>query len=139
MEKNTVNILLVEDNEVDVMDVKRTFKQAKVSNNIYVARDGIEALEKLRNDDVPSPRVVLMDINMPRLDGIECLQEIRKDKKLRGTVVFILTTSSADNDKIRAYEQNVAGYIVKKESGNSFLEVVTMLDRYWSIVELPCS
>ncbi|WP_448547674.1 response regulator [Thalassotalea fusca] len=138
MAKKEVSFLLVEDNEVDIMDVQRSFRKAKVANPIHVARDGLEALELLRSGKIPSPYIVLMDLNMPRMDGIECIKEIRNDDALRRSVIFVLTTSAADEDKFKAYDFNIAGYIVKTESGEAFTDAITMLDSYWRVVELPC-
>ena len=81
--------------------------------------------------------MVLTDINMPRMDGIELLEEIRKDDKLKPSVVFVLTTSQREEDKVRAYQFNVAGYLIKSHVGEDFMKMVDMLDRYWKIVEFP--
>ena len=132
-----VHILLVEDDEIDVMAIRRALKKSKIANPLHVAKDGVEALEKLRAGTIPTPRVVLMDLNMPRMDGITCLKEIRADKNLRQTIIFILTTSKDQEDKMKAYNHNVAGYIIKSEVGDGFVKELRMLDYYWNIVELP--
>ena len=138
METKVVNVLLVEDDEVDVMNVKRAFEKARIANPLHVARDGMEALELLRRDgEIPRPVIVLLDLNMPRMNGIEFLGKIREDEELRELIVFVLTTSKADEDMTAAYQKNVAGYIVKANLGGSFLEVVTMLDHYWRVIEFP--
>jgi CheY-like chemotaxis protein len=136
-----VNLLLVEDDEVDVQGLKRAFAKARIGNPITVARDGIEALEFLRGengkDKLPKPHLVLLDLNMPRMNGIEFLEVIRADKDLQATIVFMITTSKADEDKQRAYGHNVAGYIVKQDPAKTFMESVSLLEHYWKIVEFP--
>jgi len=132
-----VHLLLVEDNEVDVKAIRRALKKTKIANPLHVAKDGVEALEKLRAGTIPNPRVVLMDLNLPRMDGLTCLKEIRADKDLRKTIVFILTTSKDQQDKIKAYNHNVAGYIIKSEVGGGFVKALQMLYSYWNVVEFP--
>ncbi len=136
-----VTLLLVEDDELDVMGIQRAFKTLKISNPLVVARDGVEALEQLRGEGgkprLARPYLILLDLNMPRMNGIEFLQELRKDEALHASVVFVLTTSNADEDIVRAYDQNVAGYIVKADPINSFMEALRLIDCYWTIVELP--
>jgi CheY-like chemotaxis protein len=137
MKGDEASILIVEDDEVDIMAIRRTLKQANISNSIYVARDGIEALEKLRSGEIPSPYIVLMDLNMPRMNGIDCMKEIRADKNLRRNVIFALSTSKDEADKIKAYDCNVAGYIIKSDIGDESVKTMQMLDHYLRIVELP--
>ncbi|MEM9988340.1 MAG: response regulator [Pseudomonadota bacterium] len=135
-----VNLLLVEDDSADVMGIERALKSLKVSNPLTIANDGLEALDHLRGENgkekLQAPYIILLDLNMPRMNGIEFLQEIRKDDELKTAVVFVLTTSSSDEDKVKAYEQNIAGYIVKNDPTKSFMEAVGLIDYYWSIVEL---
>jgi CheY-like chemotaxis protein len=137
----TVNLLLVEDDEVDVQGLKRAFSKSRIANPIMVARDGIEALEMLRGENghekLPKPHLILLDLNMPRMNGIEFLETIRADEDLKCSVVFMITTSKADEDKARAYGHNVAGYIVKQDPANTFMEAVSLLEHYWKIVEFP--
>ena len=136
-----VNVLLVDDDDVDVMAVKRAFKKAKIANPLHIARDGLEALLKLRGKDghspVPRPYIIILDLNMPRMDGLEFLNELRADEALHDAVVFVLTTSKADEDRAASYDKNVAGYIVKSDVGEGFLKVITLLDSYWRVVVLP--
>ena len=137
MEK-TLNILLVEDDQVDVMNVKRAFDRNRIANPLYVAGDGIEGLEMLRNGTVPRDRrIVLLDLNMPRMNGIEFLRELRADPRLLNTPVVVLTTSNDDRDKIDAYNLNVAGYLLKPVTFINFVEVMAALNKYWTLVELP--
>ena len=134
-----ITVILVEDDSVDVMNVQRGFKKLKIVNPIVVARDGQEALEMLREaGKIPRPCLVLLDLNMPRMGGLEFLEHIRNDPRLASLVVFVLTTSKADEDKTAAYRKNVAGYILKTaDVASGFLSVVSMLDHYWRVVELP--
>lgn len=132
-----VTVLLVDDDEVDVMGVHRAFKDLKIGNPIAHAEDGMRALQILRNGEIKRPFLVLLDLNMPRMNGIEFLQEIRSDENLKDTIVFVLTTSKAEEDRHKAYKQNVAGYIVKESVGSGFLNAVELLDHYWRVVEMP--
>jgi CheY-like chemotaxis protein len=134
----TVNILLVEDDQVDVMNVRRAFERNKIANPVFVAENGIKALEMLRNGDVPpSRRLVLLDLNMPRMSGIEFLRELRASPDLALTPVVVLTTSNDEQDKVEAYNLNVAGYLLKPVTFNSFVELMAALNRYWTLVEMP--
>lgn len=133
-----VTILLVDDDDVDAMGIERAFARLKVANPIVRARDGIEAFEKLENPrPIPCSYLILLDINMPRMNGFEFLDSLRKHPKLSGTVVFVLTTSNDDQDKMAAYNKHVAGYIVKNKIQDGFMQLIDMLERYWRIVELP--
>ena len=133
-----LNILLVEDDEVDVMNVKRAFERNKITNPLYTAENGLDALEKLRNDHIPGVRrLVLLDLNMPRMNGIEFLRELRSDPALRGTPVVVLTTSDDERDKVEAYNLNVAGYLLKPVTFINFVEVMATLNKYWMLVEMP--
>ncbi|MFK8067008.1 MAG: response regulator [Gammaproteobacteria bacterium] len=137
----TVHILLVEDDDIDAEIVSRSFVKMKIANPISRARDGIEALEMLHgengHDQIPSPNLLLVDLNMPRMDGIELITELRNDPAFNKTVVFVLTTSKSEEDKIAAYDLNVAGYLFKSSVGGDFMEVINMLDHYWRVVEFP--
>jgi CheY-like chemotaxis protein len=133
-----LNILLVEDDEVDVMNVKRAFKKNHIANPLFVAGNGEDALARLRNGEVPRERrIVLLDLNMPRMNGIEFLRELRKDPELSHTTVVVLTTSNAERDKIDAYNLNVAGYLLKPVTFSNFCEVMATLNKYWTLVEMP--
>lgn len=141
MQGKTVNILLVEDDEVDVEAVRRALAKNKVANPLAIASDGIEGLKALRGDGgraaLPRPHLVLLDLNMPRMNGVEFLEELRKDERLKNTVVFVLTTSGAEQDKVEAYGYNVAGYILKASLGDDFMKLLDLLEAYWRIVEFP--
>ncbi len=137
MQHKVITVLLVDDDEVDIMGVERAFKRSKIKNPIVTAKDGIDALEKLRGKKVARPYLILLDLNMPRMNGLEFLDAIRGDPELKDSVVFVLTTSKAEQDKWEAYQRNIAGYIVKENVGEEFLDAVSLLDIYWRIVELP--
>lgn len=133
-----LHILLVDDDEVDVMNVRRAFQRANVTNPLYVAGSGIDALAMLRDGRVPAGRrLVLLDLNMPRMNGIEFLRELRADPALRATSVVVLTTSNEDRDKVEAYNLNVAGYLLKPVTFATFVDVMAALDKYWTLVEMP--
>ncbi len=137
----TVRILLVEDDEIDVMGIRRAFKKLKIANPISVASNGLEALHMLRGENgherLVKPYMVLLDLNLPRLNGIEFLTELRRDPELKSTIVFVLTTSKDEEDRGAAYDLNVAGYMVKSEIGRDFMKLVSMLDHYWRVIEFP--
>lgn len=136
--ERTLNIILIEDDEIDVMNVRRALERAHVANPVYVAHNGLEGLQLLRGNSVPKDRrVVLLDLNMPRMNGIEFLRELRKDPVLHATPVIVLTTSDDDRDKVNAYDLNVAGYLLKPVTFVNFVEVMTALNKYWALVELP--
>ena len=139
MATKTVTILLVEDDDVDVQGIQRALRKHKIANPMEVVHDGVEALEFLRSADHDDlrPYLILLDINMPRMNGIEFLREVRNDPQLRDSIVFVLTTSRADEDRFDAYHLNVAGYIVKADAGSGFINAVDMLDRYWKVVDFP--
>jgi CheY-like chemotaxis protein len=130
-----VTILLVEDDEVDVKALKWAFDKLKVANPLVIARDGTEALEMLK--ELPRPYLIITDINMPRMNGIELLRNIRKTPELRDAIVFVLTTSNDEQDKIDAYDLNVAGYMLKTDMGTSFSRAISLIDNYWKVVEFP--
>lgn len=134
-----MKILLVEDDEVDIMNVKRAFKKNNISNPLIIAHNGIEALELLRSKEVDAvkPKIVLLDLNMPKMGGIEFLKEIRSDADLSSLSVFVMTTSNEDGDKIDAFNLNVAGYILKPLSMDRFIAAVSTLNSYWTLCEYP--
>jgi CheY-like chemotaxis protein len=133
-----LNILLVDDDEVDVLNVRRAFKKANICNPLWVAGNGLEALELLRSGNIPAHnRLVLLDLNMPRMNGIEFLRALRADPDLALTTVVVLTTSSEERDKVDAYHLNVAGYLVKPVTILDFVSVMATLNKYWSLMEMP--
>ena len=138
MTDRALNILVVDDDDVDIMNVQRAFAKGNIANPIWVAQDGISALSLLRSGEVPSSRrLVLLDLNMPRMNGIEFLRELRADRLLHMTPVVVLTTSNDDRDKVEAYDLNVSGYLLKPVTFAAFVDLVSTLCHYWSFVELP--
>ncbi len=133
-------VLLVEDDEIDVENFHRVMKREDISNPIVVATDGIYALEKLRginSSKVPKPYVIMLDLNMPRMGGIEFLREIRADSELCDSTVFVLTTSSSKKDIDAASDFNIAGYLIKDELGSAYSRKTGMLDQFCKVVNLP--
>jgi CheY-like chemotaxis protein len=143
MDERIINILLVEDDEVDVMNVKRAFNKYRITNPLYTAGNGIEALRMLKSQNGERPKVpqtrrlILLDLNMPKMNGLEFLHEIRNDELLKRTPVIVLTTSDEDKDRIEAYNLNVAGYILKPVTFVNFAEVMVALNKYWALCEMP--
>jgi CheY-like chemotaxis protein len=137
MEK-ILNILLVEDDQVDVMTVRRAFDRNRIANPLFVANDGLDALRMLRSGEMPvERRIILLDLNMPKMSGIEFLRELRADPALQHTPVVVLTTSNDERDKIDAYDLNVACYLLKPVTFLNFVELTAALNKYWTLVELP--
>jgi CheY-like chemotaxis protein len=130
-----VTILLAEDDEVDVKALRWAFDKLKIANPLVVARDGVEAWEMLPT--LPRPYLIITDINMPRMNGIELLRKIRESDEYRDSIVFALTTSNDEQDKIDAYHLNVAGYMLKTDMGTSFQRAISLIDNYWKVVEFP--
>ena len=133
-----LHILLVEDDQIDQMNVKRAFERNKIMNPLYIAENGLEALEMLRDGRVPDERrLILLDLNMPKMNGIEFLKSLRADPELSHTPVVVLTTSNDEEDKVNAYDLNVAGYLLKPVTFSNFVELTAALNKYWTLVELP--
>jgi CheY-like chemotaxis protein len=137
-----LNILLVEDDEVDVMTVQRVFSNRKITNPLYIAIDGLEALAMLRGEPgqppviPPDRRVILLDLNMPRMNGLEFLRELRSDADIKHIPVVVFTTSNEERDRIETYCLNIAGYILKPTTFESFVEVLVTLNDYWMSCEM---
>jgi CheY-like chemotaxis protein len=137
-----LNILLVEDDEVDVMTVRRAFKQANISNHLFIASNGIDALAMLRGhcgqaSSIPTERrIILLDLNMPRMNGLEFLRELRADPSIHNIPVVVLTTSNEEQDRLQAYQFNVAGYILKPIAFSNFVDLMVTLNKYWAICEM---
>ncbi|HWV14070.1 MAG TPA: response regulator [Cellvibrio sp.] len=141
MSKAVMNILLVEDDDVAAEAVVRSIHKHDLNFPVIVAEDGLEALDVLRDKisdkKINRPYLILLDLNMPRMNGFEFLQEIRTDNNLKDSVVFVLTTSDADSDKTRAYHENIAGYMVKSAVGPQFSKLAKLLNSYHDSVNLP--
>ncbi len=141
IETRPVDILLVEDNPGDVRLTKEALKDAKVLNEIYVARDGVEAMQFVHREgsfaEAPMPDLILLDLNLPRKDGREVLAEIKKDPKLQHIPIVVLTTSKADEDIIKTYNLHANAYITKPVDLNRFVEIMHTLEQFWfTIVRL---
>ena len=130
-------ILLVEDDEVDVRSVKRAFADLHVTNPLAVVHNGEEALEYLKNKLNKRPGLILLDLRMSRMDGIEFLKIIKNDNKLRITPVVVLTTSKEDEDKIEGFNLGIAGYMMKPVNYKDFVEVIRTIRMYWTLSESP--
>lgn len=140
MNGQSVTLLLVEDNDIDREAVRRAFRQHHVDSPIHDAIDGVEALEILRGngrEPLARPYLIFLDLNMPRMNGIEFLEALRSDERLRDSVVFVLTTSASEEDLVAAYERNIAGYILKSDIGLDFGKLAALVDTYVHTVELP--
>lgn len=137
-----IKILLVEDQPADVRLTQEVLKQGKVANDLYVAEDGEKAMRFLRREaeyaDAPKPDLVILDLNLPRMDGREVLQEIKGDPDLLKIPVLMLTTSAAERDILDAYRHHVNAYITKPIDLDEFVGVVASIEQFWlSIVRLP--
>ena len=136
-----VTVLVVEDDDVDREAVERAFRRKKIANPVVTAGDGFEALNHLRGangfERIARPYLILLDLNMPRMNGLEFLKTLREDDKLHQSIVFVLTTSDDDRDKAAAYDHNIAGYIVKNDAAGDFLKLAQMLDLFVVTVQFP--
>jgi CheY-like chemotaxis protein len=136
-----VQILLVEDDDGDAKAMERAFKRAKIANPLRRAIDGVDALEILRGENgkekLPHPFLLLIDLNMPRMNGLQLLEALRADPKLRHSLAFVLTTSKREEDKIAAYDLSISGYILKQTADDDICQMVSMIECYWRIVEIP--
>lgn len=131
-------ILLVEDDRVDAMTVFRALKDINVTNLLVHVQNGEEALDYLEDENNQIPCLILLDLNMPRMNGIEFLKIVKNNDNLRMIPVVILTTSSEEWDKIEAFRFNVAGYMVKSIDYEKFVNVIRAIDLYWTLSEMPC-
>jgi Response regulators consisting of a CheY-like receiver domain and a winged-helix DNA-binding domain len=139
---NPINILLVEDNPADARLIKEVFKDTKTKNRLYVVKDGVEAMaflnQELEYTDIPRPDVILLDLNLPRKDGREVLKELKEDDVLKRVPIVVLTTSSAEEDIIRTYNNHANCYITKPVDFDQFLKVINSIEDFWlSVVKLP--
>lgn len=132
-------ILLLEDDEVDVMTVRRALQELRVNNELIIAANGEEGLQVLRScDDRRSdPGIILLDLNMPRMNGLEFLRVVRQEGLADGIPVIVLTTSRQDRDIVEGFHLNVAGYMIKPVLYEEFLGVLQTIDHYWTLSELP--
>lgn len=130
-------ILLVEDDKVDAMTIRRSLETINITNDVDVANNGEEALQYLRDPQGELPCIILLDLNMPKMNGIEFLRLVKHDETLKRIPVVILTTSRDEQDKIESFNLGVAGYMIKPVDYWQFVEVVKAIDLYWTLSELP--
>ncbi len=133
----TQSFVLIEDDEVDILSVKRAFKELDIPNPLVITKNGQEALDYIENTQDPLPALILLDLNMPKMNGIEFLQYIKARAKLKAIPVVILTTSSNYVDINKSFENYAAGYIVKPMDFTNFKEVIRKVYEYWTSCELP--
>jgi CheY-like chemotaxis protein len=137
-----LNILLVEDDEVDVMKVQRAFEAGNITSPLYIAGNGLQALEMLRGKPgqptvvPPDRRLILLDLNMPQMNGLRFLQELRADETLKHIPVVIFAASNEESDKIETYGLNVAGYIHKPTQFEEFVELLVAINNYWTLCQM---
>ena len=130
-------ILLAEDDSVDVLTIQRALKEIKVTNRLDVVENGVEALNFLRDPAHQKPCLILLDLNMPKMNGIEFLKEFKQDDHLKMIPVIVLTTSREERDKIESFANGVAGYMIKPVDYKQFVEVLRAIDLYWTLSEFP--
>jgi CheY-like chemotaxis protein len=133
----TTSLLIVEDDDVDYKLLMRSFAQRKIANVTVRAKDGLDAWEKIKSGEIQKPFIVLLDLNMPRMNGKELLTEIRNDSDHMDTVVFLMTTSTDKNDIKESFSKHAAGYFLKDNVQGSIDKMVEVIDGYWQIVVLP--
>jgi two-component system response regulator len=141
-ERKLVEILLVEDNPGDIRLTQEALSETKILNRLTVAMDGVEAMECLRNEgrfvDAPRPDLILLDLNLPKKDGREVLEDIKEDPQLKHIPVVVLTVSQAEQDIIKSYNLHCNCYITKPINLDKFIEVVKAIEDFWlTIVKLP--
>jgi len=138
MSDRPLHIVLVEDDEIGTLNVQQAFAKGNIDHPMWVAQDGQAALDLLRSGEVPEARrLVLLDLHMPQMGGIEFLEELRADPRLCLTPVVVLTSSDDDRDLVETYRLNVSGYLVKPVTFAALVELIHTLASYWSAVEQP--
>jgi len=144
MSKDPFVVLMAEDNEHDILATKRAWRKNHIVNSLYLVRDGEECLDYLYQrgkysepDAAPQPGILLLDINMPKMDGLAVLKHIREDEELHRLPVIILTTSNAERDRLESYDLGVNAYIVKPVGFENFSQAVKTINLFWESVELP--
>lgn len=130
-------ILLVEDDTVDQLTVKRALKDSKVTNELFIVNNGEDGLAFLRTEDNQEPGIILLDLNMPRMNGLEFLKVVKKDDSLNQIPVVVLTTSNEESDKLESFKLGIAGYMTKPVDYMQFVEVVKTINGYWTLSEFP--
>ena len=133
----TKPILLIEDDIIDRMTVQRSFKELQITNELLTANNGEEGLVCLKDERTDAPCIIILDLNMPKMNGIEFLSVVKQDAVLRKIPVIVLTTSKEEIDKVRSFNLGVAGYIQKPVDYDKFLEAIKTINLYWTLSELP--
>lgn len=141
-EQEPIEVLLAEDNRGDIRLTQKAFERGRVLNNLHVVTDGVEALHFLRQEgdyaEKPKPDLILLDLKMPRKDGLDVLEEMNEDQELRRIPVVVLTSSEAEEDIVRSYDLNANAYMTKPVDFPGFIDVVERLEKFWlSVVKLP--
>jgi CheY-like chemotaxis protein len=135
--RNSKPILLIEDDNVDVMTVERVLRELKIANQLVSTSNGEQALEYLRTNDNKKPCVILLDLNMPKMNGTEFLKIVKTDEALKKIPVVVLTTSGQQQDVVESFELGAAGYMVKSVDYGKFVETIRIINLYWTLSELP--
>ena len=135
--KINTSILLVEDNHIDVITIQRALKDLHITNHLDIVGNGVEALTFLRNPENKKPGIILLDLNMPKMNGIEFLKAVKQDDNLKMIPVIVLTTSKEERDKVNSFKLGAAGYMIKPVDYHQFLKVIKTIDLYWTLSELP--
>ena len=135
--RNSKPILLIEDDNVDVMTVERVLRELKIANQLVSTSNGEQALEYLRTNGNKKPCVILLDLNMPKMNGAEFLKIVKKDEVLKKIPVVVLTTSSQQRDVVESFKLGAAGYMVKSVDYGKFVETIRTINLYWTLSELP--
>lgn len=137
IQSDKVTLFIVEDDEIDFMTIERTMKRMQSNNPVIRAVDGQAALDQLHAKQIHRPFVMLLDLKIPKISGLELLKLLRKMPDFKDTVVFILSSSSDEKDIKASYQQNVAGYFVKSDIDNEFTDILTLLHGYWRTAHIP--
>jgi CheY-like chemotaxis protein len=142
--KNNLPVLLVEDDDVDIETLQRAFERNNMTNPLYVARNGEEGLSLLRHEGAYAdpgkwsrPAIILLDLNMPIMNGLEFLKIIKNDDVFKNIPVIVLTTSKEESDRVESFQLSTAGYIVKPVDFEKFVETIATINLYWTLSELP--
>lgn len=135
--RNSKPILLIEDDNVDVMTVERVLRDLKIENQLISTSNGEQALEYLKTNDNKKPCVILLDLNMPKMNGTEFLKIVKTDEALKKIPVVVLTTSSQQQDVVESFKLGAAGYMVKSVDYGKFVETIRIINLYWTLSELP--
>jgi len=134
---NPFHIFVIEDDDVDYMNVERSLKRINMTNPVTRAKDGVEAWKMLENGQIETPTIVFLDLSMPKMDGHDFLKLLRANDKYKSIPVVIMTVSTEESDKIGAFDTGVQGYIVKPMKFDHFVEVMSAINAYWTISEIP--